>query len=245
VDGPWLLVAVLALAGLSILAYALRALDMLGAVASFFLGFEIVLLGGLRWLALMTFFPVLGVLATRLGQRTKELRRVAEASGGERGVANVLGNGLAAGLAALALLLEPAVPKMAATLAFATALAAATADTLASELGVLAKRARSMWPPFAAAPVGSNGAVSWRGQTAAVLGSSILAMGSVYLLSVPWSLAWVPALAGFAGCQLDSLLGATLERDATRQGPLSKQDVNFLAAAVPAGIVLAVGAMLL
>jgi uncharacterized membrane protein len=67
----------------------------------------------------------------------------------------------------------------------------------------------------------------------------------VLLLDLSWALAWVPAMGGFLGCQLDSVLGATLERDATRAGPLSKQDVNFLAGAVPAGLVLAVAALVL
>ena len=244
----WLLVILLALAGLSILSYALRALDFLGAVASFFLGLEVALLGGVRWLALMTLFPVLGVAATRIGRRTKAALRLAQPEGedqSERGVGNVLGNGLAAGLAALALLLEPVVPARAAALAFAAAVAAVTADTLASEVGVLARRARSILPPFASATVGDNGAVSLLGQTAAFVGAATIAAASVPLLGIPWPQAIVPAVAGMLGCQLDSVLGATLERDAVRTGPLTKQDVNFLAAAIPAFAVLVASALLL
>jgi uncharacterized protein (TIGR00297 family) len=242
----WTAVIALGLLGLSILAYAVRALDLLGAVASFFLGLEVALLGGIGWVGLMTLFPVLGVLATRIGYRTKQERRVAEAAGGERGVGNVLGNGLAPALVALALLLPAElVPRTAAALAFATALAAVTADTLASELGVLARRARGILPPFAPAKAGQNGAVSLQGQLAALVGSCVMASAAVLLLDLSWALAWVPALGGFLGCQLDSVLGATLERDATRAGPLSKQDVNFLAGAVPAGLVLAVAALVL
>lgn len=239
----WLVVIVVGLTGLSVLAYALRALDLLGAVASFFLGLEVALLGGVRWLLLMTAFPVLGVLATRVGYRRKQERRVAEAAGGERGVGNVLGNGLGPGLAALGLLLEGIVPAEAAALAFATALAAVTADTLASELGVLARHARRVLPPFAPAQVGANGAVSLPGQLAAAGGAGLIAAAAWWLLPLPGHLAWVPALGGFLGCQLDSVLGATLERDETRRGPLSKQDVNFLASAVPAFVVLAVASL--
>jgi len=236
----WLAVLILALTGLSVLAYAVRALDLLGAVASFFLGLEVALLGGIAWLVLMTAFPVIGVVTTRVGYRRKAERRVAEAAGGERGVSNVLGNGLAPGLAALALLLEPLVPERAAALAFATALAAVTADTVASEIGVLSGHARRILPPFGALAVGSNGAVSLVGQVAAAAGASAIALAATYLLDLPLALAWIPALAGFLGCQLDSILGATLERDADRAGPLSKQDVNFIASAVPASLVLVV-----
>ena len=58
-------------------------------------------------------------------------------------------------------------------------------------------------------------------------------MGTV-LAGVPTELAWIPALGGFLGCQLDSLLGATLEGDTDRAGPLTKEDVNFLASLSPA-----------
>lgn len=239
----WILVILLSLAGLSILSYALRALDLLGAVASFFLGLEVALLGGVRWLALMTLFPVLGVLATRIGHRAKTRMRLAEGAEGERGVGNVLGNGLAAALVALSLLLAPVVPQRAAELAFATAIAAVTADTLASEVGVLASRARSILVPFAPAQVGTNGAVSLLGQSAAAFGALAIAAAAMPLLGIGWGLAWVPALVGFLGCQVDSVLGATLEGDALREGPLTKQDVNFLAGAIPAFVVLVVGTL--
>jgi uncharacterized protein (TIGR00297 family) len=241
----WLAVITLALTGLSVLAYAVRALDLLGAVASFFLGLEVALLGGISWLVLMTLFPVLGVLTTRIGYRRKAERRVAEAAGGERGVANVLGNGLGPALAALALLFAPLVPEQAAALAFATALAAVTADTVASEIGVLSSRARRVLPPFARMPVGVNGAVSLPGQLAAFAGAAAIAAAAFLLLDLPLGLAWVPAVAGFLGCQLDSVLGATLERDEDRPGPLSKQDVNFIASAVPAFLVLVVATLTL
>lgn len=242
---PLLPVIALGLTGLSILAYALRALDLLGAVASFFLGLEVALLGGVPWLVLMTIFPVVGVVATRVGYRRKAERRVAEAAGGERGVANVLGNGLGPGLAALALLFQPFVPETAVALAFASALAAVTADTVASEIGVLRPRARRILPPFARVPAGGNGAVSLVGQAAALAGATLISAAAAFLLPLPGSVAWVPAVAGFLGCQLDSVLGATLERDEGRPGPLSKQDVNFIASAVPAFIVLVVATLTL
>ena len=242
---PWLAVITLGLTGLSVFAYAVRALDLLGAVASFFLGLEVALLGGISWLVLMTIFPVLGVLATRIGYRRKAERRVAEAAGGERGVGNVLGNGLGPALAALAILFAPLVPERAAALAFATALAAVTADTLASEIGVLSQRARRVLPPFGALPAGTNGAVSLAGQVAALVGAFVIAFAALFLLRLPISLAWIPLLGGFLGCQLDSFLGATLERDEGRPGPLSKQDVNFIASAAPAFVVLVVATLLL
>ncbi len=237
----WVLVLVLALAGLALLAYSLRALDAPGAMASFLLGFLVAYLGGLGWLVTMTAFTMLGFAATRLGRRRKEARKVAEARGGERGLSNVLANGAAAGLSAVAILM---VPEAVARLAFATAVAAVTADTLASEIGSLSTRARRILPPFDATGAGANGSVSWLGQVAAFAGAAIIAVLAALLMDVPWTQAWIPALLGFAGCQLDSVLGATLEKDDTRDGILSKGDVNFIASAVPAFLVLLVGVVI-
>ncbi|MGB0653000.1 MAG: DUF92 domain-containing protein [Thermoplasmatota archaeon] len=234
-DPLWLLVLVLTLAGLALAAYSLRALDGPGAVAAFTLGLIVAAAGGLDWLATFTTFTLLGFVATRIGRQTKKERRVEEARGGERGVSNVIANGAAAALAAIAaLMVDPA----AAALAFTTAVAAVTADTLASEVGVLSKAPRRILPPFQRLPPGANGGVSWLGQAAAATGAIIIAAVAVALMGLPWQHAWVPVLFGFAGCQVDSVLGATLERDDVRDGVLSKGDVNFIASFVVALIVL-------
>lgn len=228
---------------MAVLGYAIGALDLLGAAASFFLGLFIALLprAGLSWLFLLVLFTGMAFVATRVGYATKKERRIAEGEAGERGARNVMGNGTAAAFAALATQLEPALPHLAAQLAFATAVAAVAADTLASELGSLARRARSIMPPFADVPPGANGGVSWPGQAAAAAAAITIAWAAVPLLGLPLRMAWIPAVAGFLGCQIDSVLGATLEGDADRgfrPRPLSKQDVNFLASAVPAFLVL-------
>ena len=231
---PWLLVTVLALLGLAILAFALRALDFLGSVASFFLGLLIATLGELQWIFLMVAFTGMSFVATRIGYQRKRERAVAEPQEGQRGVRNVMGNGAAAGLVVLVGQL-PGIPPIAVHLAFASAVAAVTADTLASELGSLASRARMVLPPFRPAQVGQDGAVSLPGHLAAAAGAIAIALLGVAFVGIPPALAWVPALAGFLGCQLDSLLGATMEGP----GQLTKQDVNFLASAAPAAAVMA------
>lgn len=239
-DPRWLLVLVAGLAGLALLAYVVRALDWRGAVASFALGLLVAVVGGVGWLLLMALFTLIGFAATHVGRPEKEARDVLEAREGERGLGNVLANGAAAGLAALALLV---VDEPAARLAFATALAAVTADTLASEIGSLARRARRILPPFPVTPAGVNGSVSWLGQFAALAGAAAIAAAAVPLVGIEWRFAWIPALAGFAGCQIDSVLGATLERDMDRDGPLSKGDVNFVSSALPAFVVLVLAAL--
>ncbi len=236
-DVAWWSVLLLLLAGLSLLAWSVRALDAPGAVAAFLVGLVVAVTADIGWLLLMTVFSVVGAVVTLVGKRRKEGRKAAEARDGERGVRNVLANGLAAVLAALCVVL---VDESAAMLAFATAVAAVTADTMATELGSLGRGARRIVPPFDLRPPGENGCVSWVGQSAAALGAVVIALAAVPLLGLPLHLAWVPAVAGWLGCQLDSVLGATLEQDEHNpRRPLGKEGVNFLASLVPAAVVLA------
>lgn len=232
----WLLVTLLVLTGLAGLAWSVRALDAPGAVIAFLLGLWVAVAASIQWLLLMTVFTAIGVLATGYRHRQKQADGLAEAREGERSWQNVVANGAAAALAVLALVLLD--DELAATIAFATAVAAVSADTLASELGVLAPRARRILPPFQAQKPGTNGAVSLQGQLAAAVGALVIAVAAVWLIGLPAQWAWVPAVAGFFGCQVDSMLGATLERDELHDRPLSKQDVNFLASALPALVVL-------
>ncbi len=234
----WLIVTILALSGLAMLAWSLGAMDVSGAAAAWLLGFWVAVFGSLQWLLIMTLFTILGVAATAYGRARKKSLGLGD--GDKRSWKNVVANGAAAALAVVAFLV---VDEQAATLAFATALAAVTADTMASEVGCLSPRPRRIVPPFEAMAPGSNGAVSASGQVAAAIGAISIAVAAVWLGPIAWHWVWVPALGGFLGCQIDSILGATLEGDQLQDRPLSKQDVNFLASAVPALVVLVVFAL--
>lgn len=237
----WVQTAVLALAltGSSLLAYALRILDAQGALASFILGAVILFGGGLSWFLLMVAFTGLAFIATRFGRRRKQRFGTAEGRGGLRGAPNVLANGAAPAIAAIAALAitraegAPLGPDGAAW-AYVTAVAAITADTLASEVGGLSPHTRLILPPFKDSDPGVNGAVSWLGQAAALLGPAAIAALAIPLLDLSWTFIWIPILGGFVASQLDSLLGATMEHDPINpERPLSKGDVNFIASFLP------------
>ena len=237
----WVEAAVLAIAltGCSLLAYALRILDAKGAAASFGLGAIILFAGGIPWFLLMVAFTGIAFIATKFGRRRKERFGTAEAHDGQRGAPNVFANGAAPALAAVAALLiaETTAAPLAVTAAawaYVTAVAAITADTLASEIGGLSARTRSILPPFEGSRPGVNGAVSRLGQLAALLGPVAITVLAVPLLGLAWNLAWIPILGGFVASQMDSLLGATLEQDPVNlERPLSKGDVNFIASLLP------------
>ncbi|MCS7194400.1 MAG: DUF92 domain-containing protein [Meiothermus sp.] len=144
--------------------------------------------GGLPAALAVLYLVALGSLASRINPRSQD--RMGRTAG------QVLANGLPA---ALGLLLgSPAF--------FLSALAAAAADTLATEVG---GRARQAWHPLRGwVPAGTNAAVSAQGSLALLLGA---------LLYLPWAL-WlgVPPLAvvvgGVAGAVADTLLGLGEDR---------------------------------
>lgn len=234
--------------GLAAAAVYLDALTFWAGVVAATFGIVIVLAGGFAFLALLVLFVVGSVLATRYGYEEKRRANVQEGTHGERGVSNVLAHIVLPTTIVLVALADPAgLARSAAVLLFTSALAFGTADTFASEFGVLAGKARSI---LTLQPVkaGTNGGVSGVGELWAFVGAlstSVLAIllfvGFETPIPPPAVLLLGSTFAGFAACQVDSVLGEGLEN----RGWLSKGSTNFLAmlssVALGAVVLLATG----
>ena len=214
-----------------------KALTPLAAAVAGVFGIVIVVNAGVGFLGVMVGFVVVSSLATRYRFEEKRLRHVQEGTAGERGVSNVLAHIVLP--TALAVLVGAGVlPTTEGAVLFAAAFAFALADTLASEFGVLSAKAVSVLSFRAVAP-GTNGGVSSRGELFAVGGSVAVALVGVFAFGLtrtpfgplPVFLALV-AVAGFAACQVDSVLGETLEN----RGWLTKGGTNFLGMLASIGI---------
>lgn len=221
---------------LSVLAYWKKVLSADGAFAAFGVGVVIGVWGDVTWLLLLLFFLLSSFLATRYRFALKEAMGVQEGARGERGATNVLANGTAPmAVALLAVLNLPSFPKDVAGLVFLSALAVAGADTLASEIGVLSPRARLI-TTFKRVPSGTDGGISLLGEASALAASLFTALFGWLVLfylagaaglttSLPSGAhIWIPVVVGFVGCQIDSVLGATLES----RGILTKRSVNLV-----------------
>ena len=186
------------------------------------LGLLIYLGSGFAGLGLLALFFGLGTAAS--GWRLADKRRLglAEENRGRRTAGQVVANAGVAGLLGLLAWQYPPAAQLA-QLMLAGSFAAATADTLSSELGNVYGRRYYNILTLRPDARGLNGVVSLEGTVLGLAGSALLAMA--YSLGFGWG----PTLggllvAGTAGNLVDSMLGATLER----RGYLSNNAVNFL-----------------
>ena len=186
-----------------------RALSSSGAVAAAAVGTAAVA-AGWEWGALLALYFVLSSALSRLGESDKERRtRGIVAKGGARDATQALANGGVFAFCALGTLLAGADGAIALSAAAAGALAAATADTWATEVGTLVGGTPRVLFSFDAVPPGTSGAVTAAGTVALIAGASFVAVAAL-LLGVTGAVGAV-AIAGIAGALADSVLGATLQ----------------------------------
>lgn len=228
---------------LSAMAYRREVLTWDGSLAAFVVGMVIGVFGDVTWLFLLLFFLLSSFLATRYRFALKEAMGVQEGARGERRSTNVLANGIAPmAVAAASLILPAEFPKEIAGTVFLSTLACAGADTLASEIGVLSRRTYLI-TNLKPVPAGTDGGVSPLGQASAfgaalytaLVGWSVLSVfARMYDLTptMPVSATFllIPTFVGFVGCQIDSVIGATLER----RGLVNKKTNNLVSTSIGA-----------
>ncbi|MCX7691020.1 DUF92 domain-containing protein [Thermoflexus sp.] len=193
------------------IAFRLGALTGSGWLGAVLVGTSIFGFGGWPWAMLLIAFFVSASALTRYGAGRKAEAALDFAKGGRRDLAQALANG---GVGAALAILWGFLPHPALWWMFAGSLAAVTADTWATEVGLLS--GRPPWHPLKRRPVppGTSGALTLEGTIAAALGA--LGIG---ILAVGWSpvggslpMALAVGMVGFLGMLLDSFLGATVQR---------------------------------
>ena len=210
---------------IGIMVYARKALDLLGSVFMIIMGVIIIFApdAGVNWLFLIFIFLILGLLFTRYKHQYKKEIKVYE---GTRTIKNVVSNGV--------------VPFVMAAFGnyggFIGSIATATADTMASEVGITSTP--RLITTFKKVPPGTDGGISILGTAAGVIGAGIIGV-SAYLLGVYPDLVKtmeVAVIAGTVGCFVDSILGAVLES----KHYLNNEHVNLIATVCGAfiGIIL-------
>jgi uncharacterized membrane protein len=226
-----LLIGFLLAITISTLAFFARALSRSGVAAAAVVGTIIFGLGGLPWAVLLLAFFISSSALSRLAGRGKASLNEKAAKGSRRDAGQVLANGGVATLLVLVYSLtqggqafppSPAVPAPGLILppsswffAFAACLAAANADTWATELGVLNKRPPVMITTGKRVDPGTSGGVSPTGTLAALGGAGLVGLLASGLAALGSGMSNFGAhflaitAAGLAGSLFDSLLGAT------------------------------------
>ena len=193
-----------------------------GAVTGGLLGLAIFMGAGFTGLAMLGTFFVAGTVATSWKMNYKISLGLVEENKGRRTAGQAWANGGVAGLLGLLSWCYPAQSDLFQVM-LAASFAAATSDTLSSELGNVYGRKYYNILTLRPDQRGLNGVVSVEGTLWGIAGSGLI--GCCYGLGFGWNGGvWCVVLAGLIGNISDSLLGATLER----RSFLSNNAVNFL-----------------
>jgi len=196
----------------SMLALRVRALAPSGFVAATIVGGVITACGGWQWGVLLLAFFVSSSALSRITHRRRPDQGLDTVRGARRDAWQVLANG---GVALACALLWWLTGRDWLITAFAASLTAAAADTWATEIGAFSRHRPRSITTMRPVERGVSGGVSPLGTAAALLGALLMAMFAAFLLDHPNATRTEAiigvGIAGFAGCLIDSLLGATLQ----------------------------------
>jgi uncharacterized protein (TIGR00297 family) len=201
-------------------------MDKRGSVAALFVGFVVYVSLGLNGFIVLLSLHIIGATVTRMGFEKKLEKGIAQK---KRSLENVVANGLFPALAAA--LSSVSDPNNAVFyVGYVSTVAAATADTVSSEIGELSRKKPRLITSFEEVPTGTDGGVTLLGTLAGLVGAGIIALFAVALdfKTNPTKLFVIATFAGALGTTLDSVLGATLER----RGRIGNDMVNLISIGV-------------
>jgi uncharacterized protein (TIGR00297 family) len=233
------LVLVLAFALLlGYLAYVAGIADTSGLLSATLVGVLIIAFTNVWWFLLLLTFYLLGGGFTKYKYEYKKSLGIAQGKGGARGYRNVFSNSIVAIAASICYTIFPQESYLF-LYVYLGSVATATGDTLASEVGTTYKGSPRMITTLKKVEPGTDGGVSTLGETAALLGSLVIAIFAILFGVIevnPNRLCLIGmaivAVSGFVGTNIDSLLGATLQQ----RGILSNNGVN-VASTIAGGLV--------
>ncbi len=208
--GTQILIGLLASALVAVVSRRTALLSWSGAAAQFVLGWALFGLGGWKWAVPVLAFFLSSSALTHLGHARKTTVEHRYQKSGSRDAWQVLANGGIAGVMVIGgfSALSPLW-----YLAALGSLAAANADTWASEVGILSRKAPLLVTTLERTEPGTSGGVTLLGSAAALAGGGVIALSAL-----PWiapnlriqALSTI-TLSGTLGMGLDSFMGASLQ----------------------------------
>jgi uncharacterized protein (TIGR00297 family) len=199
--------------GTALISFRIKLLSLNGAVLTFILGSIIFGLGGLTYtIPILVFFLSSSFISFFGKKRKKEYESYYE-KGSVRDFYQVFANG---GIAGMLVICDYLFNWQYFYPLYLSSIAAACADTWATEIGVFSKHEPRLITTFKAAERGTSGAVSLLGSAAATVGSTVIALtGAIFFSDYAYNSTWIlivlVTLSGLLGSFFDSFLGSTLQ----------------------------------
>ncbi|MGC8584695.1 MAG: DUF92 domain-containing protein [Thermoplasmata archaeon] len=191
----------------------LKILDIKGSLISLAIGLDISIFGNFFMLFLLIIFVMVSFIFTRF-----RIEEKADGRNYTRSYQSVLSKGIVPAL----IVIFPINVIEKETL-FSVAVAAALSDTMAGEIGILSRDTFSIIN-FKKINRGENGGISLIGEIAALTGSFIIAIFSLFFFNIDPYFFTIILIMGFLSSNIDSLLGGLFEN----RGILNKHEVNII-----------------
>ncbi|WP_019242564.1 MULTISPECIES: DUF92 domain-containing protein [Bacillus] len=189
--------------------YYIKSLSLSGSIATFITGCCVVIGFGWRGLFVLGAFFLTSSLWSKYKHQQKGTLNDMLEKGARRDWIQVVANGSIASISSLLFFFTNENIWL---YAFITSIAAANADTWASEIGVLSKRKPIYILSGKMVEKGTSGAISWLGTLSSLGASLFIGLLSFSLFSIQsFTLLLLVILIGFLGSVIDTLLGATIQ----------------------------------
>ncbi|HJJ92344.1 MAG TPA: DUF92 domain-containing protein [Methanocorpusculum sp.] len=219
-DATMLALAVVVCAGFAYFAYLTKTVDLSGGFASILFGIILITFAGVPWFLIVISFFAIGSFFTKYHYAEKVFLGVEQEKSGRRDYMNAFANALVGVVGAI--LFGITDDYIFASL-FLGCIATATADTLASEIGVTGGTPY-MITTLRPVPAGTNGGVTILGELACLFGATLICVLAFVLEVAPWYVCLIGIVAGFFGTNMDSLIGALIEN----KGLIGNSGTNLL-----------------
>ncbi|EQB64058.1 MAG: putative membrane protein [candidate division Zixibacteria bacterium RBG-1] len=192
--------------------YKLGFLTFSGGIASTVVGTMVLGLGGLNWAIVLLWFFFSSSILSKIGKKEKDALSSLWVKGDKREAWQVLANGVVASALVIGHKISP---EPIWYLLFISTIAAVTADTWGTEIGVLSSSSVLSILNFKKVPKGSSGGITLLGSSASLLGSLSVAILGILSPFAPYEIKPEPivllALAGFSASLVDSVAGAAIQ----------------------------------
>lgn len=192
---------------IALLAYKLKQLTISGAIAATIMGFTTLFLSGTSALMLYLFFFISAAFISKSSKRVRGVEKIHK-KGATRDYKQVLANGL---LPLISIVLYRITTNGVFLLTFSATLAEACADTWGGDIGILSKEPPVSILTFTRVERGLSGGISMLGCSSSLLACILYGIFYYSTFNSTLSGALLVAAAGFSGCLIDSILGASIQ----------------------------------